>query len=299
MSTQIDDLDFNTLRSKIIEIIGNGSGTVGYGQSIQSSSVLEGNLITKSQWDGLRNDLINIFVHQTGVTPSIVEISKGDVIRRGAGDPLQQYDVQAGIARNQRFVLAPSQSVVTAVSTKTFTSAWSSAASLTATATFGSADQARYFFNSGGQIRISSSRTGGSNTSQNNAWTNILAVVGQVSLRGNTTDQVNFYNLTDNFVDLISRNLSTPYSSNTFRIQVRCNVPNNSSGTANIVYFQVLWTDPYVDPFAGVSPPPSDSVDGTLSLVIDEVKAAGVLKPNDTPWVISSPTYVVSNITAT
>ena len=294
MSQEINDLDFNTLRNKIIEVIGSGAGTYGYGQDIKSLPVFEGNIITKAQWDGLRNDLLNILIHQTGVTPSLIEIAKGDVIGEEAGDPLRVYDRSIDAARFTRFLLAPGQSTVTAVSTKTYTSSWSSSASMTVQLTFGSADNARFFFNSGGKIRFLSNRTGGSSSAQNNAWTNLLSSVATVEF-GADTENLDFYTLKNFYQTRYEAFLSTPYSANNYKIEALCNVADNSAGTATTVTFRIVWSDSYVDDFPAI--PPDDTVDGTLSLSVEEVKAAGSLQPSGS-FSITSPSYVVSNITA-
>ena len=294
MATEIDDLDFNTLRNKIIEVIGNGAGTYGYGQAIQSSQVFQGNIITKTQWDGLRFDLVNILIHQTGVTPTLIEVARGSVIGEDAGDPLQAYGRAIDTARLNRFFLAPGQSLVTAVSTKTYTSTWSSSASMTVQLTFSSAEAARFFFNSGGKIRFTSTRTGGSSTAQNNAWSNILASAGVVEF-GADSETLDFYTLTNSYQTRFQSFLSTPYSANNYKIESLCNVANNSTGTATSITFRIVWSDTYVDAFPGI--PPEDIVDGTLSLSVEEVKASGVLQPAGS-FSITSPSYTVSNITA-
>lgn len=296
MANEIDDLDYNTLRNKIIEVLGTGAGTFGYGQSLQSLPVFQGNIITKQQFDNLRFDIINILIHQTGVTPSITEIAKGDVIGRDAGDPLSQYDRLITEARNNRFLLAPGQSTVTAVSTKTYTSAWSSLASMTAQLTFASSDAARYFFNSGGKIRLTSTRTGGTSSAQNNAWSDVLSASGTVEFTGDPSGAIlSFYQLTNSYQILFQRSLSTAYSSNLYNIEVLSNVADNAAGTATSLTFRIQWIDNYTDPFPTEAPP--DSVDGTLSLVIEEVKASGSLQPSGS-FAITSPSYSISNISA-
>jgi hypothetical protein len=294
MARDIDDLDFNTLRNKIIEVVGTGSASYGYGQDIKSSAVTASEIITKDQWDGLRFDLLNILVHQTGVTPTLIEVARGTVIGENAGDPLRAYDRAIDAARSTRFFLAPGQSTITAVSTKTYTSAWSTSASMTVQLTFGSADAARYFFNSGGKIRFVSSRTGGSSTSQNNAWTNILANAGSIEFSGDS-ETLDFYTLRNFYQTRYETTLSTPYSANVYKIEALCNVSDNIAGTATSVTFRIVWQDNYTDTAPAFGP--SDSVDGTLSLSVEEVKASGTLQPSGS-FSITSPSYVVSNITA-
>lgn len=294
MTREIDDLDFNTLRNKIIEVIGTGSVQYGYGQDIKSSVVSAPEIITKSQWDGLRFDLLNILIHQTGVTPNLIEVAKGSVIGEDAGDPLAVYDRAIEAARFNRFFLASGQATVTAVSTKTYTSAWSSLASMTVQLTFSSANEARYFFNSGGKIRFTSSRSGGTVKSQNNAWTNVLSSAGTIEFGGDT-QTLDFYTLTNFYQTRYESSLSTPYSANVYKIEALCNVSNNSGGTASSVTFRIIWQDNYVDTAPAFGP--SDSVDGTLSLSVEEIKASGSLQPSGS-FSITSPSYTVSNITA-
>lgn len=294
MSREIDDLDYNSLRNKIIEVLGNGAGTYGYGQPIVSSSVLQGNIITADQWNNLRNDLQSIIVHQSGLLQSIVEVRKGDVIRETAGDPLLQFDRIIEEARISRFDVATSQSTISIVTTKTFSSAWNNLATMTATINFSTAEEGRYFFNSGGKIRFTSTRTGGDSTAQNNAWTNVLSSAGIVIFSANS-ENLNYYTLTNSYKILRQQFLSTPYSSNNYKIEALSNVGNNSAGTATSVTFKITWTDTYTDPY----PPDSivDRVNGTLSLSIEELKAAGNLQPSGS-FTITSPSYTVSNITA-
>lgn len=294
MSREIDSLDFNSLRNKIIEVIGSGAGTYGYGQSIKSSAVFPGNIITKAQWDGLRFDLLNILIHQNGVTPSLIEVAKGSVVGEEAGDPLQVYDRAIDAARFSRFVLAPGQSIVSAVSTKSFTGAWSSSASMTAQLTFASAEDARFFFNSGGKLRFRSTRAGGSISPQNNAWSNILTSAGTIEFGGDS-DNLDFYTLRNFYQTRYVASLSTPYSANSYKIEALCNVANNSTGTATSVTFKITWSDAYVDAFPAI--PPGDVVDGTLSMFIEEVKASGSLQPTGS-FSVLSPSYTISNITA-
>jgi hypothetical protein len=190
-----------------------------------------------------------------------------------------QHVIDLETAIINRFNIGPGRSIVSAINTRTFTSNWSTQAQCTLTATFSNADQARHFFNSGGKIRILSSRTGGAPTQQNNAWTNILSSVGLKEFGANTNPIVNFYTLTNVYQTFHQNSLSTPYSANNYRLEARCNVSNNSNGTATVVEIRVSLNDLYVDP---ASPPhtpstvlPIDSIDGTLSIVYVETKQEG------------------------
>jgi hypothetical protein len=123
--------------------------------------VFTGNQITRAQWDLLKTDIVNILYHQNGELPNIVTVNAGDVIQYGAGHPNTNYDTLLETATANRFRVAASQSVVTSKGSATYTSAWSSSAQFTLTVTFGTADQGRYFFNSGGKIRLNTVISGG------------------------------------------------------------------------------------------------------------------------------------------
>lgn len=301
---QILALDYNTIRNKVAAVLGTGSGSRGYGQTLASSAVFGGypggNIISKAHWDNLRYDIINAYLHQTGLTPSIVTINSGDYIGYGAGYPNTNYSTLADQLELNKFSIGAGQSVVSSVATQSRTGSWTTRSECVLTVTFSDADRARYFFNSGGKIRFSSSRTGGSSTAQNNSWTTLLnTVVNTVSFGANTPDLVNFYTLTNSYQQFYQVGASGIYTPNYFRLEALCNCSgaNNATGTASTVTFRISWNDGYVDPYAAPVPP-DDNIDGTLTLNVEEFKATGALVPSGT-FSITSPTYSLSVISAT
>lgn len=287
--------DYNTIRNKIIGVIGAGVGNSGYGQDTRSSSVSSGAVITKNQWDLLRFDVYNAIIHQTGSVPPITEILQNDVIRYGAGRPVFQYETLSDQAITNRFNIGTGRFAVEAGSTETRTTAWTTSVSCTATITFGTADQARYFFNSGGKMFFSSTRTGGTATGQNTSWSNLLSAAG-ARVFDSINSSVNFYNLTNAFQVLYVSTSSVPYAANTYRIEIRGDIANNLNAGARIITVRVTWEDPYVDPFP--NDPPPDQVDGSLSLIIDQHRATGALLPSGS-FTIASPAYSISQIIGT
>jgi hypothetical protein len=291
-----DDLiyesDYTAIRNKIIRIIGTGDGSRGYGQAIKSPVVGQNEIIRKSQWDLLRWDIYNTLFHQTGTTPSIIEVATNSVIRYGTDNPNFQYNTLSDTADTNRFSLGSGQFASEVGTTTSRSSPWASQVSTTVTVTFSTAEQARFFFNSGGKIRFTSSRIGGASTDQNASWSSLLSSVGTQAFAA-VAPTVNFYNLTSSYQTWYSSApLSSPYSGNTFTIEALCDVANNSLGTARILTFRIVWTDTYVD----TQPqPPDDLVDGTLALTIDQIRAVGNLQPSGS-FTIVSPTYTASAI---
>jgi hypothetical protein len=294
IGSDITAAGFVTIQNKAESLLGTGASSRGYNQTVVSSDVFTGNQITRAQWDLLKTDIINVLYHQNGELPNIVTVNSGDVIQFGAGHPNNNYNTLLDTAAANRFQVAASQSVVTSKGVATYTSAWSSSAQFTLTVTFSTADQGRYFFNSGGKIRLNTSISGGSGTAQYNAWVNFLNSVGIRSFGADTDPVVNYYTLTNSFQTYYQSSLSTPYSANNYRLEARTNVSNNSTGTATILTLRVTLTDAYTDPGA---PAPGDSVDGILTISVEELKAAGTLFPSGS-FSITSPTYSLSGITA-
>jgi len=293
--------DFNSIRSKIISVLGAGSATFGYGQNIQSSTVSPGDEVEADQWNRLRWDIFNVLVHQTGATPSIVIASVNNLIRLSAGDPNFQYDTLSDQAIENRFDLGENQFAIEAGTTVSQTISWKEFVTCNVTVNFNTSDQARWFFNSGGKIRFTSTRSGGLPTQQNASWTGLLSLVGTKSFDA-VTSGVNFYNLTNAEQIWVDEKPTGIYSQNEFKISVSCNVPNNSAGTATQLTFKIEWIDNYTDPDldfgrpTGDWVPPDDLVDGTLSLIVDQVRPTGILQPAGAPFTIAGPSsYSATN----
>ena len=292
LGTNVLAAQYVAIQNKAESMIGTGSGTLGYGQTVQSSDVFNGNTITKAQWDLLRYDIVNIRLHQDGVIPNIVTVNVGDPIGFGAASPNSNYDTLLETALANRFKIDGSQSVISSKGTATYSTAWSTSVSLTLTATFATSAQARYFFNSGGKVRLSSSLTGGSGSQQYNAWVQFLASAGIQSFGADTNPLINYYTLTNSYQTYYQGSLSTAYSANYFRLEAKTDVADNSTGTATVLTIRATLADDYVD----LGPPaPSDSVDGTLSIDVTELKAAGSLLPSGS-FAITSPVYSLSAI---
>jgi hypothetical protein len=175
--------------------------------------------------------------------------------------------------------------------------------SSTVTVTFTTAAKARAFFNSGGEIRFTSTRTGGTTVgsiaSQNNAWTTLLTSIGTVGFGGQKpnsglepNDGLNYYRLSNVLQPWINISASTPYSANTFKISAKTvGVVDNSSGTATSLEFLVEWVDGHL---GGTNP---DGVDGTLNLAVASLESSGVLQPSGAgTFAVESPTITTTNL---
>lgn len=296
---EIEAVDYNIIRNKINLVMGAGIGQLGYGQTVYSTDVAEDQQITAAQWNLLRYDLFNARVHQDGTSPTIVQATSGSVITFSSANPNNQYNSQADLATANKFNIGIGQFTVDAGDSSSRTTSWTSSVSCTCTVTFGSVDQARYFFNSGGKIRFTSSRSGGLSTPQNSAWSSLLTGAGTVEFGADTPSGVGFYSLTNSSQTFFSAGSSGAYAGNVYSISAQSNVANNVNGGATVILFTASWQDPYTYTGIGGTLTP-DTVDGTLTWTVDELRASGVLQNGtETPGVfsIARPSYSITAIT--
>jgi hypothetical protein len=327
VNSKIFTVDYNSIRDKIVAVLGSGSGNTGYGQQtrIQSTAVSDDSKVTINEWANLRYDIINAYKHIIGSAPTTAVVSEGGTIRyttsftpdTGSLDvPQKQYDTWADTITAARFTVAAGESASTAVVSSSKTTAWISQCTCTIQVYWSNANDARYWFNSGGQIRISASRSGGAVSAQNTSWTSLLSsagtqLFGAVLPNPNTTpnDGTNWYRTSSTFQTYYTATASSPYGSNNYQIQARCvDQPSNSSGLASQLEIRVLFTDGYVDPGIAFIPPgpqtattadflPDDVVDGTLTVNVSSLYATGIMVPASSIFTVTQPTISVSAVT--
>lgn len=289
--------DYNNIRTKIADVMGTGVTSSGYGQTLNAPTALSaGATVTKAQWDNLRYDIYNAIVHQTGSGPTITIVNEGDVIRYGTSHPNFQYNTLADQAVTNKFNLGTGQFVTEAVGSISRTSNWTTLVTSAVTINFANNNDLRYFFNSGGKIRFSSSRSGGSGTLQDQRWSSLLSGAGQPFFAGNssqypasggnaTYNNIGYWQLTTSDQQVWSFQASSPYTANSW--QLRARLASGNTSTATSVILTVRWVDNYVDPATAPHTPstilPIDEVTGTLSLSVDQVRAKGALAPSLIP----------------
>ncbi len=296
VNAKIRAVDYNLIRNQVNLVLGTGTGNTGYGQTslVTSSTVSESNRVSISEWNKLKADITTCWNHLYNANPaSITEAVVNQTVRSNStNSPYSQYQTFANDITNNRFTTPPNN-IVTAKGSGSqvwpgiFGQYWKSSLQCVVTVSWPTANDARYFFNSGGEIRFSSSRTGGTTSggagtiaAQNNEWSNFLTntvqtrafggnkpVTGTGSLTG-----TNFYRLANTYTNpWYTATAGGAYSLSTFKIWARAvDIANNSSGGATTIEFLVEWIDDHV----GVSGGP-DGVDGTLTLSVSELKAAG------------------------
>lgn len=315
VNQKISKVDYNAIQSDVNNILGTGSVDFGYGQPILSSQVTESNSVTVNEYAALRFDIINAYKHIYNATPPDVDAQTiGASIRFDSAPPnaapISYWQSVVTSMSSQRKTLAVSgQRVTTNHGTNNFTSTWGSSTVPQLTCQvdveWATSEQARFFFNSGGSIQFTSSRSGGATSAQNTSWTTLLSTAGTRTFSATTpgtgltpANGQNWFRLR-NFGDTWSSvSASSPYALNVWSITCETNdsptVSSNNTGTSRKLKFMVYWVDNHA-PLGGS---PADNVDGTISLTVQSVKASGVLEPTGSGnFEITTPTVTIGTIT--
>lgn len=198
---------YNALQTRVENILGNGSGSEGYGMTTASGQVAVGNIVTATNLNQLYTDIDKISRHQTNQSSAgtIAQALIGDLIAdetsdnpdgvlKGFADYENTMTVLEGSPN--RFRLSALQSTTgTDPDTLTFgPTQWRDELNGYFRVVFSSADARRHYFNAGGTISfvssLSSTATGG-NINKTNDWATMLSNAGTVTFGYNYTSTSN------------------------------------------------------------------------------------------------------------
>jgi hypothetical protein len=282
--------DYNGIQSKVAGILGTGSGTSGYGQTLASAQVAVGDPIRASQWTALRYDIIRARTHQTGfdMSDQIATIVAGETVASNSIEVSYNDFADLIIANKLTTNYSTMGTVENVISPYSNSNAWNGTRTNVVTINFGSADNARFFFNSGGNFQISSALDGGSGSSKTNTWSTMLSTAGVVTMNYTTTttsgtgnpSNVGWYSLSTIDQEIFNQPApSGAYSPNYYRIFAKTN-PAASQLILTTAYYDydVGFYDAQGDYRGDTSPGgyrQDESVDGTLSNTVQMFRATG------------------------
>jgi hypothetical protein len=293
--TQILASDFNAIQSIIATVLGAGSGTLGYGQTVTSSQVAVRQKITAAQWIALRNDLLAARQHQTGNNESgnLTLPNTGILVKYSDWNAYYQY---AQLIQTNALVQPPAgQASLATLSSSQRTTAWNGTINHTVTLNFGSNANARYYFNSGSNIQFSANLTNipaDGSQAKGNDWATLLSNMGTITMNYNSTtntgsgtpaSSIGFYQLTTSPQTLFTKATSSPtYTPNQYDIY------GQVDGTGSIVTFTISFQDLSGQPNAPWGT--DENVEGTLTSTVQGYYASGsnVTVGGYTPSVTSS-----------
>jgi hypothetical protein len=300
--------DYNAIQKRVAAVLGAGGtnpsndladDTFGYGQTASSSQVSQFAKISTTQWINLRNDLLRCRYHQNADVSAILTTPLTSVTITEA-DRAQYLSVAENAITN-RLVTPPDTQIDVIPLVATNLGQWNTQITQTVTATFSNTTQARYFFNAGGSLRISSSRANdagdGSYSLKNATWTTMLNSMGKISLSRSTTTRSGTTGTTSNIGwaqlttsdQLIFEQLApgTTYSDNKFRIFAKL-----ASANTQIV-FSIQWRDDSPNPnttLYGLFGPfgVDEFVTGILTSTLEVLKPSGPYVSVTAPTVTQS-----------
>jgi hypothetical protein len=180
--------DYNTLvgsgatANTLNAVWSTGSSTAGYGQTALAT-VTAGNPVAATNWANLVNTTASVGTHQGSSLTAVTAPVAGGSIAFISAIPTNLQTTYANRLN------AATQGGTTA-NTATFGSTWTTAITFTHTVTFANGDAARYFFNSGGQLKVTCSHanaTAGINLLFNNLASNIGTVTISAPTSGTVT----------------------------------------------------------------------------------------------------------------
>ena len=189
----IQAADFNTLvggnptttANTLNATWATGGTNAGYGQTAVSNVTAGTNILASTQWSSLVSNTASAASHQGSSITSVSVPVAGGTITYNAAIPTNLTTIYTNRLN------ATAQGSTTS-NTATRGSTWSNQLTFTHTATFASGNAARYFFNAGGQIKMTVSHPGvsGIDLLFNNLASNVGTVVmssptsGSVSIAG-------------------------------------------------------------------------------------------------------------------
>jgi len=158
-----------------------GGTNTGYGQTAEAN-VAAGDSVTATKWANLVNKTANSASHQGTSISSVTAPAAGGTVTYLSAIPTNLTTIYTNRLN------ATSQGTTTA-NTATYASTWQAALTFTHTVTFANANAARYFFNAGGQLKVTCAHANTA-TSINTLYNGLASNIGTVVLSSPVTGSI-------------------------------------------------------------------------------------------------------------
>ena len=282
----------NNLQSSIALILGSGSGQNGYGQTVTSTPVNNtGDLVEAADMNAIYADILKARIHQVGVgdigiaqvianlntvaenTSAFIDDSgvtsvDPDGFKKGIVD----FETLMTQVQADKSIMHPTQAALEPAISSARSSTWNGLIYHEVAVTFSSANARRFFFNTGGEIRISANNTGAS-TPKGLDWNQLCSQVGTIKFGATTTisttgggSSIGNYNLTSAFQNIYQKigsgTYSAIYAGNIYTVKARSDIDTR-------VIFRIEFNDVVFDNNV------DNNVDGRLESVIQHYRAEG------------------------
>ena len=308
----IDDADYDNMKNNVYRQLSTpadhtlgtytASSIYGYDQSIGSLDAAAGELIRASSTDnGYKNLQDEIQAVGTFLGLTLNSSSTSDEVAGGSITASDWSNLMTDVKScfDSRLSVPSGSLTSQSFTSSSRTAAWGSSSTPQVThefsTTFASEAHCRAFFNAGGEINLTASRSGGTSGSsagtigsQNSNWTSLLSAIGTLTFNLNnvvssgstgTSAGKGFYELTTGYVQMYIKYGSSSYASNYYQLHAKVNSTTNPT----VVTFKVTMRDDHalgdgigadgVDGNADDTTGYVDSVDGTVSSTITTKRA--------------------------
>jgi len=235
---------------------GVGTGQKGYGQDVSAFPVVtSGSLVTAASWSGLVYHVNKSLAHQ-GQT----QLANGSNIGIVAGETVTSFanvltgTTQINTTNLSHFAVGTKTTGSNLDDSLSSTSGLSIATNYDVTVTFASADQARYFFNAGGELQYRVSTVSGGGTGSESSVDRLVTGIGGVNFRtidngGRTgsgitlntnTTSIGYYDLTTSEQTLIKvTDTTSAYTASNANINVYYAGATDRGAKGNVVRFRI------------------------------------------------------------
>ena len=276
---------YNNLRSTVDSVLGVGTGNSGYGETLASTSVSVGDRVEADNLNNLYEDIRKSYKHQNGGDPTaaqLQEVAAGELVYDNDTTDFKGWDQYEALAANittNRLNVAGSQiQQFNSTVSKTRTSTWNGTIEHRFNMSFATANDARYFFNSGGTLKITTSISGGSGSKTADWKNNILGPAGTITINYTTTTRSGTqgtvtstgwydFNVGQDYTVYNQSNGGTGvYTENDYYIVVQ------KTSTSNL-YVRVILRDQDAGDQTGSGPPVDENVNGSLTCSVQYQKS--------------------------
>jgi len=290
----------NNLQSSIALILGSGSGQNGYGQTVTSLPVNNtGDVVEATDMNAIYADILKARIHQVGPGDvgisevvqnlnTIAEQTSSFIDDNGVTsiDPdgfkkgIEDFESLMTQVQADKQLIHPTQATLEPAIFSRRTSTWNGLIYHEVVVTFSSDDAKRFFFNTGGEIRLSASNNNPS-TPKGQDWRELCSQVGTIKFSSNSTvstsgggSSVGNYNLTSAFQNIYQKvgsgYASGVYAGNIYTVRAR-------TDTETRIIFRIEFNDVVFDNNI------DNNVDGRLESTVQHYRADGevtVLAPS-------------------
>ena len=288
----------NNLQSSISLILGSGSGQNGYGQVVTSVPVTNtGDIATAADMNAIYADILTARVHQVGAGDiGIAEVVQNlNVVAEDTSfnvsdlgvttvDPdgfkkgIVDFETLMTQVQSDKASIHTSQAALEPGVASARSTTWNGLIYHEVAVTFSSADARRFFFNTGGELRLTANNTGAS-TPKGLDWTALCSELGIIKLNSSATTttgtgsgtSIGNYDLTSNFQSIYQKvgtgSYSGVYAGNLYTIKARSDIDTR-------IIFRIEFNDVVFDNNV------DNNVDGRIESVIQHYRASGGVTVN-------------------